>query len=414
MEEPFLKTKQHCVVVGGGPAGLMAAEIVARQGHRVTLLERMAQTGRKFLMAGRGGLNLTHSEALDTLLARYQSGPWLDAAIRAFPPDALRAFAADLGQPTFVGSSGRVFPQAMKASPLLRAWLARLGTLGVRVLTRHDVVGLDANLVLRCRIPDGSTHAITADAIVLALGGASWPKLGANGNFTSLLQSHGVAMAPLEAANCGVVTAWSAHFRSRFVGNVLKNITLQAGEKKVRGEIVMTANGLEGGPVYALGPSLRTALRDDAPCTLVLDLRPDLSLTQLTQRLTRTGPKATITTRLRKAGFSPLAQALLRESAGTLRALPAATLASLAKHLPLNVVATAGLEKAISTAGGVESAAFNDNLMLNALPGVFVAGEMLDWDAPTGGYLLQACFATGNKAGQSAARWLDARGQPLA
>lgn len=414
METSSLATKQHCVVVGGGPAGLMAAEIVARQGHRVTLLERMGQTGRKFLMAGRGGLNLTHSEPLDLLLARYQSGPWLDAAIRDFSPDALRAFATDLGQPSFVGSSGRVFPQAMKSSPMLRAWLTRLGTLGVNVQIRHDVVGLDANLVLHCRMSDGTARQIAADAVVLAMGGASWPKLGANGNFIALLQSHGVDMAPLEAANCGLLLAWSVLFSSRFAGSVLKNITLQAGETKVRGEIVITATGLEGGPVYALGPSLRAALRDHAPYPLILDLRPDLSLTQLTERLTRTSSKATTANMLRKAGFSPLAQALLRETTGSLLTLPAATLAALAKQVPLNVIAMAGLEKAISTAGGVKSAAFNDDLMLNALPGVFVAGEMLDWDAPTGGYLLQACFATGNKAGQSAARWLNARVQPLA
>ena len=404
-----MATGRHCVVVGGGPAGLMAAEVVALAGHRVTLLERMTQPGRKLLMAGRGGLNLTHSEALPQFLARYHAGPWLEQAIRTFPPDALCAFAATLGQQTFVGSSGRVFPKAMKSSPLLRAWLARLGTLGVEVKTRYHVTGLDASLILRCRTAQGDLRDIAADTIILAMGGASWPRLGADGNFVALLQQHGIAITPLEAANCGLVVAWSPYFQAQFAGSLLKNITVQSGDKTVRGELVVTASGLEGGPVYALGPILRESLRDHPPAKLYLDLRPDQSLPDLAQRLTRTSAKASIATLLRKAGFSPVAQALLREASHELGTLTAAALAGLAKRLPLEVMATTGLDKAISTAGGVSAAAIDDDLMLKALPGVFVAGEMLDWDAPTGGYLLQACFATGVKAGKGAARWLDAK-----
>lgn len=384
----------------------MAAGIVALRGHRVTLLERMPQVGRKFLMAGRGGLNLTHSEPMDALLGRYQGGLWLEHALRAFPPEALRLFAADLGQKTFIGSSRRVFPEAMKSSPLLRAWLARLRELGVTILTRHDVISLSADRLLRCRAPDGGILECAADVIILAMGGASWPRLGANGNFETLLQHHAIDMAPLEAANCGIKIAWSSLFQSRFAGHVLKNITLKAGDETRRGEVVITGEGLEGGPVYALGPMLRAGLRHGGPCPLIIDLRPDLSQDQLTARLARQGPKASLATVLRKAGFEPAAQALLRESAGELAAMPAPALAALAKHLPLSVIATSGLEKAISTAGGVKASAFNDDLMLAALPGVFVAGEMLDWDAPTGGYLLQACFATGFVAGNAAARWL--------
>ncbi|MBV1707363.1 MAG: TIGR03862 family flavoprotein [Hyphomicrobiales bacterium] len=405
-------TRRHGVVVGGGPAGLMAAEVMARAGHRVTLLERMPQVGRKLLMAGRGGLNLTHGEALDQFLGRYQGDAWLAAAIRAFPPDALRAFAADLGQPTFVGSSGRIFPEAMKSSPLLRLWLARLGNLGVTVQTRHHVTGLDAGLVLHGRRADGTPGDIAADAIVLAMGGASWPRLGADGNFVELLKTHAIDIATLEPANCGLVIAWSAYFQARFAGSLLKNITVQAGGKSLRGELVVTASGLEGGPVYALGPILRAALRQGHPAPLWLDLRPDQSAAELTRRLARSGAGASLATKLRKAGFTSAAQALMREAAPSLGSLSPAALVTLAKHLPLTAHATTGLDRAISTAGGVKTSAINDELMLKALPGVFVAGEMLDWDAPTGGYLLQACFATGARAGHAAARWLDAGPQP--
>ncbi len=400
------------MVVGGGPSGLMAAEVMARAGHCVTVLERMPQVGRKLLMAGRGGLNLTHGEALEKFLGRYEGDAWLEAAIRAFPPDALCAFAADLGQPTFTGSSGRIFPKAMKSSPLLRLWLARLDNLGVKVQTRHQVVGLDARLLLQCRTADGAQSDIAADAIVLAMGGASWPRLGADGNFVALLKDHAIDIAPLEPANCGLVVAWSHYFQSRFAGSLLKNVTVQAGGKTMRGELVVTASGLEGGPVYALGPLLRASLRNGLSAMLHLDLRPDQSATDLAQRLARSGTKASLATMLRKAGFTPVAQALMREVAPDLGNMAPVALAGLAKRLPLEVTATTGLDKAISTAGGIKTSAINDDLMLRALPGVFVAGEMLDWDAPTGGYLLQACFATGVKAGNGAARWLAARPQP--
>jgi len=403
--------RRAVAVVGAGPAGLIAAEMLAAAGMAVTVYERMPSAGRRLLMAGRGGLNLTHSEPLPAFLERY--GPSLDRlapAIEAFPPAALRAWAEGLGQETFVGSSGRVFPRAMKASPLLRAWLGRLQERGVRLRLRQEWQGWDGAGRPLFRGPEGAVEAVPTDALLLALGGASWPRLGADGGWVPLLRERGVAVAPLRPANCGVALAWSEAFRSRFAGTPLKNVALRIGDSRVRGEAMVADYGLEGGAVYALSAPLRDAVERDGRAPLLLDLRPDLSEAALAGRLARVGGAASLANLLRKgAGLAPVAANLLRE------ALPAPprdprALAGAIKALPLTAVGVEPLERAISTAGGLAWSELDEDFMLRRLPGVFAAGEMLDWEAPTGGYLLQACFATGLAAARGMLAWLAARG----
>ncbi len=385
----------------------MAAECLASRGARVTVYDHMPGLGRKFLMAGRGGLNLTHSEPLETFLTRYaETASWLAPAIAAFPPAALRAWAEGLGQPCFVGSSGRVFPVALKASPLLRAWVARLTALGARVALRHRWIGWDDDGALRFRIADGTDVSDRPDATVLALGGASWPRLGSDGAWADLLRARGISIAALSPANCGALIDWSAHFRERFAGTPLKRIALRCAGHVVRGEAVITATGLEGGAVYALAAPLRAALRRHAPVTLRLDLRPDLDLDALTQRLETPRRSQSLATYLRKsAALSPVAIGLLRETAGMALPSAPASLAAMIKSLPLVVTAPAGIARAISTAGGIAQSELDAQFMLRRLPGVFAVGEMLDWEAPTGGYLLQACFSTAVCAAQGALDW---------
>ena len=383
-------------VIGGGPAGLMAAEVLSAAGAAVTVYERMPTLGRKFLMAGRGGLNLTHSEPLDPFLARYgQAAPALAPMIEAFPPAQLIAWAEGLGQPTFVGSSGRVFPRSLKASPLLRAWVARLQAQGVEIRTRRDWTGWDAAGALAFRGPDGE-EAAAPDAVILALGGASWPKLGSDGGWAGRLAARGVPLAPFQSANCGVASAWSDLFRDRFAGQPLKGVALRVGDAAARGEAMITGYGLEGGAVYALSTALRQALAAHGAAVLEIDLRPDMSAGQLAGKLGRPGPGQSLANVLRKAvRLTPAAINLLREAHG--RELPRdpALLAALIKAVPVAVTGMQPLARAISTAGGVAWAGVDQGLGLVALPGVHVAGEMLDWEAPTGGYLLQACFASG-------------------
>lgn len=402
--------RRTVAIVGAGPAGLFAAERIAAAGHSVTLYERMPSPARKLLMAGRGGLNLTHSEPFERLLQRYgAAAPRLEAALRAFPPARLLEWAQGLGQETFIGSSGRVFPRAMKSSPLLRAWLRRLAELGVTLRPRHRWTGWDeAGRLLFEAGPAGDIVAVAADATLLALGGASWPRLGANGDWVMPLTAAGVAVTPLEPANCGLHIAWSESFRARCEGQPLKRIAVRAGAVEARGEAVVTSGGLEGGVIYVLTPSLR-ALLDSAPGPhIVIDLRPDITEEALAQRLSRPRGKQSTANFLRKAAaLSPVAIALLREAAGG--ALPAspASLASLIKAVTLPVTGLAGLDRAISTAGGVALGDIDDGYMLHRRPGVFVAGEMLDWEAPTGGYLLQATFATAAAAAHGLLRWLE-------
>jgi hypothetical protein len=385
-------------VVGGGPAGLMAAQVLAEAGQAVTVYDRMPSLGRKLLMAGRGGLNLTHSEPLAQFMARYgPASPVLAPWIEAFPPDALVDWAQALGQPTFVGSSGRVFPKAMKASPLLRAWLARLNALGVEMRTRHDWTGWDAQDHLCFSTPQGKT-ARSAKATILALGGASWPKLGSNGAWAPLLAGAGVAVSPLRPANAGVDIAWSDLFRDRFAGEPLKALAMTFGRTRVRGEAMVTRHGLEGGALYALSATLREALARGEEARLWIDLRPDTAAVQLEARLAVTPAGQSVANRLRKAGLSPLEVNLLREGHGKDLPPDPAQLAKAIKGVPLRPTAMRPIERAISTAGGIALDAVDADLMLRTRPGVFVAGEMLDWDAPTGGYLLQASLATGAAA----------------
>ena len=398
-------------VIGAGPAGLMAAEVAAQGGARVTVFDGMSSAARKFLLAGRGGLNLTHSEPLADVLARYGAAQQrLRPAIEAFPPDALRAWAEELGQPTFVGSSGRVFPVAMKASPLLRAWLRRLDAQGVQLKLRHRWTGWDDHGRLLFDTFDGP-RAIAARATVLALGGASWPKLGSDGGFVDLLAAKGIAIAPLKPANCGFTVDWSELFAEKYQGAPLKNIALSCGGRAIRGEAIVTKTGLEGGAVYALSAGLRDAILADGEATLMIALRPDLSADELTSRLTKPKGKQSLSTFLRKAaGLPPAGIGLLQEAAHrqglSLASLPPAECAALINAVPVRLTGIAPIARAISTAGGIAFAEFDDTSMLRKLPGVFAAGEMLDWEAPTGGYLLTACFATGAAAGRGALAWL--------
>ncbi|HEX3664482.1 MAG TPA: TIGR03862 family flavoprotein [Rhizomicrobium sp.] len=372
-------------VIGAGPAGLMAAEVLRAGGVAVTLYERMPSAGRKFLMAGRGGLNLTHSEPLDLFLARYGAAAGhLRPMLEAFRPRALIDWADTLGADTFTGSSGRIFPRAMKASPLLRAWLARLERQNVRFRLRHDWRGW-ANGALCFHTPAGAVTD-TPDVTILALGGASWPRLGADGGWTNLLQEKGVEIARLRPANMGFDVSWSELFRSRFAGQPLKNVRLRFGGHTARGDAMITNYGIEGGAIYALSSTLREALAGAQPVTLDIDLRPDLSQHQITRRLARPQGKASRANYLRKAlGLSPLETNLLRET-GT----PPDRLKSIA----VTLVGQQSLARAISTAGGISFGALDAMLMLKALPNIWAIGEMLDWEAPTGGYLLQACFST--------------------
>jgi hypothetical protein len=389
----------------------MASEVLARGGASVTVYDAMPSAGRKFLMAGRGGLNLTHSEKLPSFLSRYrEAAPRLAAAIETFPPDALRAWSEALGQPTFVGSSGRVFPEAFKASPLLRAWLRRLDAEGVRFAFRHRWSGWDEQGRLLFQTPEGS-RAIEAAATVLALGGASWPRLGSDGGWEEVLAAKDVAISPLRPANCGFTVAWSDIFRDRFEGQPLKGVTLSIGKHSARGEAIVTRSGIEGGVVYALSAELREAILRDGQTTPTIALRPDIGPDELTTKLSAPKGKQSLSNFLRKAAnLSPIAIGLLQEAAkvsGTpLAAMQPAELARYINAVPIQFSGVAPIARAISSAGGIAFEELDDAYMIRKLPGVFAAGEMLDWEAPTGGYLLQASFATGAAAGRGALKRL--------
>ena len=400
-------SSDEVAIIGGGPAGLIAAEVLARAGVAVTVYDRMPSVGRKLLMAGRGGLNLTHSEEFERFVARYaEARPQLEPLIAAFSPAELRAWCEGLGQETFVGSSGRVFPKAFKASPLLRAWLARLEESGVRFALRHRWQGWDEEGRLVLTDATGQPVKVKPAATILALGGASWPRLGSDGSWVEILSRHGIAISPLRPANMGFTCPWSEIMRSRFAGEPLKRIALTFGNTTVKGEAVVTADGIEGGAVYALSARLREAIEQEGSALLRIDLRPDLSLESLLRKLETPRKGQSASTFLRKsAGLSPVGIALLREASPALPAEPEA-LAQLIKAVPLTLTGTKSLDRAISTAGGVPFAEVNEHLMLRQLPGVFVAGEILDWEAPTGGYLLQSTFATGIAAARGVLAFL--------
>jgi uncharacterized flavoprotein (TIGR03862 family) len=405
-------SKTGVAVIGAGPAGLMAADVLGKGGARVTVYDAMASAGRKLLMAGRGGLNLTHSEPLPEFLRRYGAAmPQLEAAITAFPPDALRAWSEALGQPTFVGSSGRVFPEAFKASPLLRAWLRGLDSMGVQLKLRRRWTGWTDDGRLSFQTPDGQ-FLVEADAVVLALGGASWPRLGSDGAWVKTLGSKGIAISQLRPANCGFTVAWSDVFRDRFEGHPLKGVALSTGSHTARGEAVITRAGLEGGAIYALSADLREAIAVSGPATLHIALRPDLEISDLIARLSLPKGKQSVSNWLRKAAhLSPVAIGLLQEAAMasglSLSLLSPENLAELINAVPIQLNGIAPIARAISSAGGISFDELDSDFMIRRLPGTFAAGEMLDWEAPTGGYLLQASFTTGAAAGRGALKWLS-------
>jgi uncharacterized flavoprotein (TIGR03862 family) len=407
-------SQPHIAIIGAGPAGLMAAEVAARGGARVTVYDAMPSVGRKLLMAGRGGLNLTHSEPLPAFLTRYgEAMPRLAAAITAFPPDDLRNWSDALGQRTFVGSSGRVFPEAFKASPLLRAWLRSLDAIGVQFALRHRWTGWDNDGRLVFATPDGP-RIVEAHAAVLALGGASWPRLGADGGWVDMLATKGVAIAPLRPANCGFTVDWSDIFRNRFEGLPLKGVALSFGPHTMRGEAMITRTGIEGGAIYALSADLREAIIGSGRAILNVALRPDLETGDLVARLSAPRGKQSFSNWLRKtAHLSPVGIGLLQEAAMmsgvSLSSLSAADIAGLINAVPIELNGIAPIVRAISTAGGISFDELDDDFMIRRLPGIFAAGEMLDWEAPTGGYLLQASFATGSAAGRGAVKWLEKR-----
>ncbi|MBP7335820.1 TIGR03862 family flavoprotein [Niveispirillum sp.] len=395
------------LIIGAGPAGLMAAEILASAGHAVEIHDAMPSPARKFLMAGRGGLNLTHSEPLDRFITRYGAArPFMDPLVRAFTPAHLRDWCHGLGVETFVGSSGRVFPKSFKASILLRAWLHRLSGLGVTLYTRHRWTGWADDGALCFDTPAGPLR-VTPAATILALGGASWPRLGSDGGWASLLAARGVPLAPFRPSNSGFDVAWSGGFLERAEGEPLKRIAIAFKERIVPGELVVTRTGLEGGALYALSAPLRDMIDREGRAVVHLDLKPDLTLPQVQNKLARVPPADSLANKLRKGlTLGPPMGALIREFAGDADLGRASTLAALVKALPVPLTGQRGLDRAISTAGGIKLSALDANLMITALPGTFACGEMLDWEAPTGGYLLQGCYATAMAAARGAERFL--------
>ncbi len=399
-------------VIGGGPAGLMAAEALSRGGVRVELFDAMPSLGRKFLLAGKGGLNLTHAEPLEPFLSRYGARrAEIAPLLAAFGADDLRGWARELGVETFVGSSGRVFPVEKKAAPLLRAWLHRLRQAGVKFHVRHRWQGWDEGGALRFATPHGEQR-VEAAAVVLALGGGSWAKLGSDGAWLPVLEQRGVAVARLRPANCGFDVGWSEHFRSRFAGQPVKPVvaafTDTSGvEIRKQGEFVVTENGVEGSLIYALSAPLRDTIESRGSATLSLDLAPGWELPRLTEALAHPRGSRSLSSHIQsRAGIKGVKMGLLREVVTANDFADPTRLAAALKALPLALSSPRPLDEAISSAGGVKFEGLDERLMIRALPGVFCAGEMLDWEAPTGGYLLTGCFASGRAAGLGALEWL--------
>ena len=409
MTQNSASSPAHVVIIGGGPAGLMAAEVLSQAGIRVDLYDGMPSVGRKFLLAGVGGMNITHSEAYPAFLSRYaERAPNIAPLLRDFDADALCKWIHDLGIETFIGSSGRVFPTDMKAAPLLRAWLKRLRDSGVVIHTRHRWLGWDEHGALRIDSPDGE-KTIQADATLLALGGGSWSRLGSDGAWMLALEQRGVGLAPLQPSNCGFeVQAWSELMVSKFAGAPLKNIAIGLNDDIPRlGECVITATGIEGSLIYALSAPIREAINVHGAATIHIDLLPGRPVDKLQAALSKPRGSRSMAKHLHsQVGIDGVKAALLRELTDAATFADPALLARAIKALPLTLVKTRPLDEAISSAGGVTFEAMDERLMLKALPGVFCAGEMLDWEAPTGGYLLTGCFASGRAAGLGVVQWL--------
>ncbi|MHB2062524.1 TIGR03862 family flavoprotein [Pseudomonas monsensis] len=409
MTQTSARFPAHVAIIGGGPAGLMAAEVLSQASVRVDLYDGMPSVGRKFLLAGVGGMNITHSEAYPAFLSRYaERAPQFAPLLRAFDADALCRWIHELGIETFIGSSGRVFPTDMKAAPLLRAWLKRLRDSGVVIHTRHRWLGWDAQGALRIASPDGEI-TVKTDATLLALGGGSWSRLGSDGAWMLPLEQKGVGLAPLQPSNCGFeVQAWSELLVSKFAGAPLKNVAIGLNDDIPRlGECVITATGVEGSLIYALSAPIREAINAQGAATVHIDLLPGRPVDKLQAALSKPRGSRSMAKHLHsQVGIDGVKAALLRELTDAATFADPALLARAIKALPLTLVKPRPLDEAISSAGGVTFEALDERLMLKALPGVFCAGEMLDWEAPTGGYLLTGCFASGRAAGLGVVQWL--------
>jgi len=410
MTQNSASSPAHVAIIGGGPAGLMAAEVLSQAGIRVDLYDGMPSVGRKFLLAGVGGMNITHSEAYPAFLSRYaERAPQIAPLLRGFDADALCTWIHDLGIETFIGSSGRVFPTDMKAAPLLRAWLKRLRDSGVVIHTRHRWLGWDEHGALRIDSPEGEI-TVNPDATLLALGGGSWSRLGSDGAWMLALEQRGVGLAPLQPSNCGFeVQAWSELMVSKFAGAPLKNIAIGLNDDIPRlGECVITATGIEGSLIYALSAPIREAINQYGAAVIHIDLLPGRPVDKLQAALSKPRGSRSMAKHLHsQVGIDGVKAALLRELTDAATFADPALLARAIKALPLTLVKTRPLDEAISSAGGVSFEAMDERLMLKALPGVFCAGEMLDWEAPTGGYLLTGCFASGRAAGLGIVQWLN-------
>ncbi|WP_242206971.1 MULTISPECIES: TIGR03862 family flavoprotein [unclassified Pseudomonas] len=409
MTQNSASSPAHVAIIGGGPAGLMAAEVLSQAGIRVDLYDGMPSVGRKFLLAGVGGMNITHSEAYPAFLSRYaERAPQIAPLLRSFDADALCQWIHDLGIETFIGSSGRVFPTDMKAAPLLRAWLKRLRDSGVVIHTRHRWLGWDEHGALRIDSPEGDI-TVKPDATLLALGGGSWARLGSDGAWMLPLEQRGVGLAPLQPSNCGFeVQAWSELMVSKFAGAPLKNIAIGLNDDVPRlGECVITATGIEGSLIYALSAPIREAINQHGAAVIHIDLLPGRPVDKVQTALSKPRGSRSMAKHLHsQVGIDGVKAALLRELTDAATFADPALLARAIKALPLTLVKTRPLDEAISSAGGVTFEAMDERLMLKALPGVFCAGEMLDWEAPTGGYLLTGCFASGRAAGLGIVQWL--------
>ena len=415
LREPHINlAARTAAVIGGGPAGLMAAEVLSQNGVHVELYDAMPSVGRKFLMAGKGGMNITHSEPIERFLDRYGARrEQIKPLLEAFSPDVLREWMRGLGIETFVGTSRRVFPVDMKAAPLLRAWLHRLRAEGVSFYMRYRWCGWNDEGALCFATPEGE-RTVQADAVVLALGGGSWPQLGSTGAWMPLLAQRGVAVAPLRPANCGFDVGWSEHFRTHFAGHPLKSVVLTFTDAagvthRKQGDCVVTATGLEGGMIYALSAPLRDEIAASGSVLIHLDLTPGKELPRVMDEVSHPRGSRSLSSHLQsRVGIKGVKTALLREGVASADFADPVRLSKAIKSLPLRFVSPRPLDEAISSAGGVAFEALDPRLMICTLPGVFCAGEMLDWEAPTGGYLLTACFASGHAAGKGVLDWLKA------